>query len=62
MKANDVGTLLIKAVQQWQREHSSNLPATAKEKAAFRAMLKTWQRSTDGIPVEVGSCVYDDHL
>lgn len=50
---NGVGILLIKAVQRWRKEHDSTLPANAKEKAAFRAMLKSWQRSVDGIPVEV---------
>ena len=47
------GVLLIKAVQQWHEEHRSALPGSAKEKAAFRSMLKSWQRSIDGVPLEV---------
>ena len=47
------GVLLIKAVQQWHEEHKSALPGSAKEKAAFRSMLKSWQRHIDGIPLEV---------
>ncbi len=49
------GILLLKAVQQWQKQHGSNLPASAKEKAAFRSMLKSWQRCIDGVPIEVRS-------
>ncbi|CAL8467774.1 g7312 [Coccomyxa elongata] len=46
------GILLLKAVELWQNEHGSTLPATANDKAAFRAMLKSWQRLVDGVPVE----------
>ena len=45
--------LLIKAVSHWYQEHGPKMPANAKEKAAFRELLKSWQHSIDGIPVEV---------
>ncbi|CAK0763153.1 hypothetical protein CVIRNUC_003029 [Coccomyxa viridis] len=42
--------LLLKGAQQWCAEHSKELPHNSKEKAAFRQMLKSWQRTIDGIP------------
>lgn len=47
------GVLLLKAVQQWYTDHDGRLPANARDKADFRSMLKSWQRSTDGIPRDV---------
>lgn len=45
--------LLLKGAQRWCAEHSSELPQNYKEKAAFKQMLKSWQRSADGIPADV---------
>jgi len=45
--------ILLKGAQKWCSEHSSKLPQNAKEKAAFKHMLKSWQRSAEGIPADV---------
>ena len=47
--------LLLKGAQQWCAEHSRQLPQGSKEKAAFKQMLKSWQRTIDGIPAGVSS-------
>ena len=47
--------LLIKAIERWRAEHSGNLPATSKDKAAFRQLLQSWQRRIEDVPIEV-SC------
>jgi hypothetical protein len=39
-------------VLKWRAEHS-NLPSNARERASFRQLLKSWQRSIDGVPLEV---------
>ncbi len=46
--------LLIKAAQQWRREHDGQLPGSSAERSAFKDLLKSWQRQIDGIPLEVG--------
>lgn len=46
--------LLIKAAQQWRREHDGQLPGSYAERSAFKDLLKSWQRQIDGIPLEVG--------
>ena len=45
--------ILLKGAQKWCAEHSSKLPQNAKEKAAFKQMLKSWQRSAEGVPADV---------
>ena len=45
--------LLIQAVKHWQATHGPQLPANAKEKQAFRDILSSWQRSIEGVPLEV---------
>ena len=45
--------LLIQAVKHWYATHGPNLPANSKEKQAFRDILKSWQRSIEGVPLEV---------
>jgi hypothetical protein len=47
--------ILLKGAQKWCSEHSSKLPQNAKEKAAFRQMLKSWQRTAEGIPADVST-------
>ena len=44
--------LLIQAVKAWQGEHGK-LPASSKEKAAFKDLLRSWQHKIDGVPIEV---------
>ncbi|KAL4419001.1 hypothetical protein ABPG77_000866 [Micractinium sp. CCAP 211/92] len=44
--------LLIKAAQQWRREHDGQLPGSYAERSAFKDLLKSWQRQIDGIPLE----------
>lgn len=51
--------ILLKGAQKWCSEHSSKLPQNAKEKAAFKQMLKSWQRSAEGIPADVSICSPD---
>lgn len=45
--------LLIQALSAWNKEHGGRLPATAAEKAEFRALLQSWQRSSGGVPMQV---------
>lgn len=45
--------LLIQAVKRWYQERGPRLPANSKEKQAFRDILKSWQRSIEGVPLEV---------
>ena len=45
--------LLLKGAQRLCAEHSMQLPQNAKEKAAFRQMLKSWQRAPDDMPADV---------
>ena len=47
--------LLIKAIERWRGEHGGSLPSSSKDKAAFRQLLQSWQRTIDGIPVEVST-------
>ena len=57
--------LLIQALSAWNDAHGGRLPASAEEKAQFRALLMSWQRSTDGVLMQVrvghrGSlCLYE---
>ena len=44
--------LLIKAAKQWQAAHGGGLPSTAAERAAFKDLLRGWQRQVDGFPLE----------
>lgn len=45
--------LLIQALSAWNDAHLGRLPASAEEKAQFRALLMSWQRSTDGVLMQV---------
>ena len=47
--------LLIQAVDHWKAGHQGKVPSGSKERSDFKALLKTWQRQIDGIPVEVHS-------
>ena len=46
--------LLIQALSAWHDAHMGRLPSSAEEKVQFRALLRSWQRSTDGVPMQVG--------
>ena len=45
--------LLIQALSAWNDAHGGRLPASAEEKAQFRALLVSWQRSADGVLMQV---------
>lgn len=45
--------LLIQALSAWNAERMGRLPSTADEKAQFRALLQSWQRSSGGVPLTV---------
>lgn len=45
--------LLAKAAKQWQEQHDGKLPGSYPERAAFKDMIRSWQRHIDGIPLEV---------
>ena len=45
--------LLVQAAKQWQEAHGGQLPTTYPDRAAFKDILKSWQRHIDGIPLEV---------
>ncbi|EFN59362.1 hypothetical protein CHLNCDRAFT_137823 [Chlorella variabilis] len=44
--------LLAKAAKQWQEQHDGKLPGSYPERAAFKDMIRSWQRHIDGIPLE----------
>jgi hypothetical protein len=44
--------ILVKAAQQWQAQHDA-LPKTAADRAAFKDLIRSWQRPVNGMPVEV---------
>lgn len=46
------GLLLIKAAEHWRSTHDGKLPDTSKQKAAFKDLLRSWQHSIDGVPIE----------
>ncbi len=45
--------LLIQALSAWNDAHMGRLPASAEEKAQFRALVRSWQRGTDGVLMPV---------
>lgn len=47
------GLLLVKAALQWRSEHNGALPANSAERTAFKEFIKSWQRSIDGVPLDV---------
>ncbi len=51
------GVVLVKAALQWRADHHGTLPATSSERTAFRDLLRSWQRSVDGVPLEVSLVV-----
>lgn len=46
------GLLLTKAALHWRETHDGQLPRSSKDKAAFKELLRSWQRTIDGVPVE----------
>ena len=44
--------ILVKAALQWQAEHDA-LPKTAADRAAFKDLIRSWQRPVNDMPVEV---------
>mmetsp|Transcript_20485 Transcript_20485/g.61666 ORF Transcript_20485/g.61666 Transcript_20485/m.61666 type:complete len:555 (-) Transcript_20485:2962-4626(-) len=46
------GLLLVKAALQWRSEHNGALPANSAERTAFKELIKSWQRSIDGVPLD----------
>ena len=48
--------LLIQAAKEWAAEHGGQMPASYPERSAFKDLLRSWQRSVNGIPLEV--CVH----
>lgn len=48
---SSAGLLLIKAAQEWKAAHGGCLPRSAADRAAFKDLLRSWQRSVDGIPL-----------
>ncbi len=51
--SRSAAVLLIQALSVWNEEHMGRLPSTADEKAQFRALLQSWQRSSGGVPLTV---------
>lgn len=45
------GVLLVKAGQLWRAQHDNDLPRSAADRAAFKDLLRSWQRTIDGIPI-----------
>ena len=43
--------ILVKAASTWKLTHDNYLPKTAAERAAFKDLIRSWQRSIDGCPV-----------
>ncbi len=50
-----VAILLLKAASQWQSQHGSKLPQGSAQRSEFKRIIQSWQRSIDGVPIEV-SC------
>ena len=50
-----VAILLLKAASQWQSQHGSRLPQGSAQRSEFKKIIQCWQRSIDGVPIEV-SC------
>ena len=50
-----VAILLLKAASQWQSQHGSKLPQGSAQRSEFKKSIQSWQRSIDGVPIEV-SC------
>ena len=50
-----VAILLLKAASQWQGQHGSKLPQGSTQRSEFKQIIQSWQRSIDGVPIEV-SC------
>eukprot|EP00887_Chlorella_sp_A99_P005358 scaffold1.g5358.t1 len=44
--------LLIKAAQQWRKAHDDALPRSYAERSAFKALISSWQREVEGIPLD----------
>lgn len=40
-------------MKSWREDNGQTLPSNSKEKAAFKDLIKSWQRKIDGFPVEV---------
>ena len=45
--------LLIKAAQEWQKQHGSKLPSNSSQRTEFKDLIKSWQRQIEGVPLEV---------
>lgn len=45
--------ILLQAVKAWREQNGGKLPGSSKEKAAFKELIKAWQRKIDGVPVQV---------
>ena len=56
--AGCAAVLLIKAIERWRGEQGGSLPSSSKDKAAFRQLLQSWQRTIDGFPVEVSTLLF----
>ena len=46
--------LLVKAVQHWRQGHGGQAPS-GQDRAGFRKLLQSWQRTIDDVPIEVGA-------
>ena len=45
--------ILLQAAKAWQVRNEGKMPRTSQEKAAFKDLIKSWQRQIDGVPVQV---------
>ena len=45
--------LLLKAAEQWQGQHGPKLPTGSAQRVEFKKILQSWQRSLEGVPIEV---------
>ena len=49
----DTVALLIQAADKWRSQHEGQLPKSYADKQAFKELLRSWEHSIDGIPIEV---------
>ena len=45
--------LLIKAAEEWRRQHEDQLPSSRAERNEFKALISSWQQHVDDVAIEV---------
>jgi len=45
--------LLIKAAEEWRRQHEDQLPSSRADRNAFKALISSWQQHVDDVAIEV---------